>query len=297
MKRTCARSFIRNIIKIRIQIISTIVFIMNSDLITLLHQVCGTELADITKDSLDPFTFLLARFFAVTPPQLWRLHQRNEAQLTSCPTCDTPYVSSILHSHSDTCAYLPLCFPVRRETVSHILHYLQKHWKQTKTTVVLEMNYHPCHVIMAYMQLYPYHFYKHAGKLVEALLHLEDIQAPTWDVTHALEWMTTSNTSSSTELIPPVFRFSTQTPSTSISQSTHHEHRQASSMSERKQTLVNETFKLALSTRCKVCYKAEANALALECGHLFLCISCIPSQKTCPICCSPIVEYMKVFRG
>ena len=67
--------------------------------------------------------------------------------------------------------------------------------------------------------------------------------------------------------------------------------------SARKQELVKEAFDLSLPSRCKVCTKAEATAMIVDCGHAFVCLDCIRTQASCPVCLTDITDFVKVYRA
>ena len=259
---------------------------------------------------------LLAQFVVTTPSHLRHLRDREQRRLTSCPSCNTAYKPSTRSSHTDTCSYLLLCYPTRSQHTLRIRQYLQRQWAQTKTYVALEMGYHPSHVLMAHMQQYPDGKYEHAGALVEALLEVEETRAPTWDVKEMIEWfvispppsVTTPQTSTMQTTVTSAtipHTFSTQSPTSdsytpapiSTPQGATAAVPHTEDAYSRKQKLVNEAFKLSLPMRCKVCYRAETNALILDCGHMFACYSCVTTQDKCLICLGRITEVVKVYRA
>ena len=65
----------------------------------------------------------------------------------------------------------------------------------------------------------------------------------------------------------------------------------------RQQELVKEAFDLSLPSRCKVCAKAEATAMIVDCGHVFLCIDCVRTRRSCPVCLTNITDFVKVYRA
>ena len=280
---------------------------MMREFLDALGQTCGTEVW-MPRQQEDSYyrMALLAQCVMTTPSHLRYLRDREQLRLSSCPACGTAYTSSIRSSHTETCSYRLLRFRTQPQHTLRIRHYLQRQWRQTKTDVALEMGYHPCHVVMAYMQQYPDGRYCHAGALVEALLEVEESRAPTWDVTEMIAWFLLSPPTAATRAAPPKCTMPSVTtphppiPSTTISTAqgaTAATPPFTENAESRKQKLVNEAFELTLPTRCKVCYRAEANALIMDCGHVFVCDRCIKAQDKCPICMGRITEVVRVYRA
>ena len=278
----------------------------------MLGQMCGTEVW-MPRQQEDSYyrMALLAQFVVTTPSHLRRRRDREQLRLTSCPTCGNVCKISLRRSHTDTCSYPLLCLPTRSQHTARIRHYLQRQWAQTKTDVALEIGHHPSHVLMAYMRHYPDGKYQHAGALVEALIELEETKAPTWDVTEMIERFVLSRPLSTTQaalpkqtvasmttpLLQPFSRCRTSAPSTTISTPQGATAVLRPQDTEpRKQKLLNEAFDLYLPLRCKACNKTEANALIIDCGHVFICDSCAKTQDKCPICLGRITEVVRVYR-
>ena len=291
-----------------------------SDFLSVLHQVCGPD-AWQPRDEDDRCyrMTLLALAIACMPPHLRRYSDRLE--LTSCCICGFDTASSIRASHRGTCVYLLLRLPTLPHHCLRVRQYLHRVWAETKTAVALEMEFDDTHVVMAHMQQYPDGEYCHAGALVEVLLELEETKAPSWNMTELLAWImllprqgqqaslqsllhtslsqplpspppaTTPVTT--TQAVPPTPMTATQAATTPLPPPT------ASQENDhvKRQMLIDEAFKLTLPSRCKVCYRAEANALINDCGHLFICSVCAETQDKCSVCTTCITDIVKVYRS
>lgn len=152
--------------------------------------------------------------------------------------------------------------------VEDVLSYLSTEWNKTKTEVVIELNYHPCHIIMAYMLQYQKQTYQHAGKLVEVILELVENEVPVFDVDCIVQYFVLKSSSHTSR------------------------HYQSFSYKER---LIHETMHMLSQMRCKLCFKNEADQLIMSCGHLSLCTYCLKEQSWCPICDSYITNTVKVY--
>ena len=137
--------------------------------------------------------------------------------------------------------------------------YLDAEWNTTKTEVALDLSYPPYHIIMAYMMHYQCEPFKNAGQLVETLLDLMEGQVGVENVNPLVEGL-------QSKTIARIIKL-------------------------RRETLI-----LFMKSRCKVCYKNEANLLSIRCKHLALCLSCFKERAECPVCDLPIRRYTKVYR-
>ena len=324
---------------------------MNTPLMSYLSQACDLEVYSLMHTDLINRPLLLARYLATTPLTLWRWRQRQH--LSSCPTCSRPYSYSLRESHTETCPYLALCFPLKYRHVKHIARYLSREWPTTRTRVALEFKYDPWLIIIATLRNYPDRTYRDAGELVEAVLSLEEAHIPTWNAQTVIDWFSSlpplpppttppvtptpeppATPTPSETSAPPPSPPETSTYATEISTSTttslgaaaaaaqsvtpvvtsksRRKNRSTRTQSlqrllltptatpptsARHQELVKEAFDLSLPLRCKACNKAKANALIIDCGHIFLCTDCVPTQETCPVCLTGITEFFKVYRS
>ena len=327
---------------------------MYKPLMSYLSQACDLEVYDLMHGDLINRPLLLARYLATTPLTLWRWRQRQH--LSSCPTCSRPYSYSLRESHTETCPYLALCFPLKYRHVKHIARYLSREWSTTRTQVALEFKYDPWLIIIATLRNYPDRTYRDAGELVEAVLSLEEAHIPTWNAQTVIDWFSSlpplpptnppvtptpeppaTPTPSETSAPPPPpeasatlalrLRFLPRQISVISSPQRHLEllllqsvtstvtspvtpvvtsksrpwtklfrRKNASTRTQslqrllltptatpptsaRHQELVNEAFDLSLPLRCKACNKTEANALIIDCGHIFLCMTVCPHKR------------------
>ena len=113
---------------------------------------------------------------------------------------------------------------------------------------------------MAYMIRYQCEPYKNAGQLVETLLDLMEDQVGVENVNPLVEGLQTKN-------IARIIK------------------------------LRRETLNLFMKSRCKVCYKNEANLLSIRCKHMALCLSCFKECSECPVCDLAIRGYVKVYHA
>ena len=183
--------------------------------------------------------------------------------------------------------------------------------------MALEFKYDPWLIIIATLRNYPDRTYRDAGELVEAVLSLEEAHIPTWNAQTVIDWFSSlpplpptkppvtptpeppATPTPSETSAPPPSPPETSTYATEISTSTTTSLGAAATppTSTRHQELVKEAFDLSLPLRCKACNKAKANALIIDCGHIFLCTDCVPTQETCPVCLTGITEFIKVYRS
>ena len=95
-----------------------------------------------------------------------------------------------------------------------------------------------------------------------------------------------SGAAGATQSTVPAVTIPTAPPSTALSPDTTTRHKE----------LVEEAFELSVSTRCKACYRAEANMLLIDCGHLSLCATCCRRQTRCPLCLLAFTDFVRVYR-
>ena len=150
-----------------------------------------------------------------------------------------------------------------------LLVYLKTEWIKTKTMVLIEFDYHPCYILMAYLFRYKRQKYQHAGELVEVVLDLEEMRVPVLNVDCIVQCLLS-------ESIP----VKESPPCQTISN---------------KEKLFRETIHLLSEVRCKACFKYDANQLLVNCVHISLCEFCLKERLRCPFCDSPITGIIKVY--
>ena len=293
---------------------------------SLIADICGEAVCRCRQNNTNLHAkyyrmVLLARFLLITHPNLWRWKDRNDIQYITCPTCG----AADYYQHQTDCLFKQLCNPHscrqhqcnkqsqtegEEEEVRCIHLFLRQQWLQTKTDVALEMGHHPSHILMAYLRHYPPSFtavhYRHAGELVVFLLDLEEQKTPTWDDVSELiaTWFQPPIPSSITRKGQALFKLNGAIPGSAAVRNTVRVRQSVSNTpaaaitteDKYKQTLLNEAFQLYLPTRCKVCFRTEANILTLECGHLFLCHNCARNQEKCPVCGEVIRTRVTIYR-
>ena len=101
-------------------------FVMNNRFLQLLSHVCGVE-AEYPPTETDLFyrMFLLMRYFAKTPSNLWWASERENLIGPRCSTCGCERNDSIVQSHSLNCIFLPLCRMTNPDDKSRIKTYLK----------------------------------------------------------------------------------------------------------------------------------------------------------------------------
>ena len=268
----------------------------------LLIQICGVDYVAPVDDSDAIYRMaLLARFLAVTPSHLWRHDDRIKASHPSCPTCShTIGAASFNEPHSSTCVYNALFKPTYRPDMQQTSKFLQTEWLKTKTKVVLEMGYHPCHILIAHMSRFPDRGYQHAGMLVSDVLDLEDVHAPTWDAnTLLMKWPHSFMNDKLDTTQTSTLNITSHPPVEGVTGLAVHTQQcvTSSASCHRKERLLDETFKLHFEVCCKVCFKGKANTIIINCGHVVLCTACIQTRQTCPICLIRITESVIVYRS
>ena len=149
--------------------------------------------------------------------------------------------------------------------VENILTYLKTEWVKTKTMVVIELDYHPSHILMAYVRRYERASYKDAGELVAFVLDLEEKKVSVFNVNCLVQYLLAESVSQTRESI------------------------------SHRESLYSETIHLLSQVRCKKCFRNTADQLVIDCGHLSLCSPCLEQHTRCPFCDVLITDVVKVY--